>query len=184
MQCAINWCESQSHCRGWCKRHYEGWRLHGNPTHFYKSVPCRFWSKVEITDTCWLWTGSRNRSGYGAFHLRGRSVMAHRLSYEMYIGPIDGKLVLDHLCRVPSCVRPSHLEMVTERVNILRGVGWTAQQAKKTHCKHGHPFEGANLIVRPDGTRQCRSCRDRNNREATARSKSHVIDNLIADVNV
>lgn len=82
----------------------------------------RFWQKVERTDECWLWAGAVNDSGYGAIWDGYRLVYAHRLSYEMHGGAIPDGMQLDHLCRVRRCVNPAHLEPVTHRENIDRGV--------------------------------------------------------------
>ncbi len=121
----------------------------------------RFWEKVDKTDTCWLWTGSgigRNKE-YGNFYLTGgrNRVMAHIYSYEQLVGPVPEGLVLDHLCRQTKCVRPDHLEPVTQQVNILRGEGLAAKQAQQTHCKRGHSLEDAHILSR--GRRDCRVCR-------------------------
>jgi hypothetical protein len=70
---------------------------------------------------CWVWLSRLNRNGYGRLKWEGRDLMAHRLSYEVHVGPIPDGLVLDHLCRVRCCVNPSHLEPVTVQVNTPRG---------------------------------------------------------------
>jgi hypothetical protein len=116
-------------------------------------------------EECWPWTGMKSDKGYGKIKLNGRRspcVQAHRVVYEMFIGPIAEGLVLDHLCRNHGCVNPSHLEPVTDRENILRGEGIAAQRAQQTRCIHGHPFDETNTYRRPNGTRDCRRCmRDR-----------------------
>lgn len=80
----------------------------------------RFWSKVNKTDTCWLWTGSLSAMGYGRIQ-RGRRdegvVLAHRLGWEMAYGPIPEGMQLDHLCYVHACVRPAHLQLAVHREN-------------------------------------------------------------------
>lgn len=72
--------------------------------------------RIAIDDGCWEWTGYVNVRGYGALKYRGKVLAAHRVSYELFVGPIPGGLQLDHLCRNRSCVRPGHLEAVTARV--------------------------------------------------------------------
>lgn len=119
----------------------------------------RFWSKVEKTDTCWNWTGASIRGGYGMLLWRERRRLAHRISYEIAHGdPVPDGLTVDHLCRNPRCVNPDHLEVVTNRENVLRGAGPTAINARKTHCVNGHALEGDNLLQRSDGGRRCREC--------------------------
>ena len=82
-----------------------------------RRIERRFWSLVSWTEGCWFWAGPIRKTGYGVF---GRS-SAHRVAYELAVGPIPGGLVIDHLCRVPSCVNPAHMEPVTPDVNVLRG---------------------------------------------------------------
>jgi hypothetical protein len=84
--------------------------------------------------------------------------VAHRLVYEELVGPIPEGMELDHLCRNTSCVNPAHLEPVPHRVNVLRGVGPTAENAVKTECVNGHPLTGRNLCIRKEGGRKCRTC--------------------------
>lgn len=127
-----------------------------------KELPeVRFWAKVDKTEMCWLWTGWCTENGYGKFTVAGRRVFAHRWAYGAEVGPIPAGLVIDHLCRVKNCVRPSHLEVVTQRENNLRGVGVTAQNAKATVCAQGHPYDEANTIRTKEGYRLCRACRKR-----------------------
>lgn len=117
----------------------------------------RFWSKVDRSDAdgCWLWTANTTgASGYGLFHDGARSIVAHRFSYQEANGAIPDGLVVDHLCRVRLCVRPTHLEPRTNRDNVLLGIGPTAINAAKTECIRGHP-----LPERIEGKpRQCPIC--------------------------
>lgn len=120
----------------------------------------RFWAKVEVTESCWRWTAS-DSDGYGQFNRSGWGTSrAHRIAYLWTNGPIAPGLVLDHLCRNTRCVRPSHLEPVTDRTNILRGFGKPAQNARATHCIAGHELAGENLVpcYLERGERQCRTC--------------------------
>ena len=120
----------------------------------------RFWPKVEITESCWLWTAGRVWNGYGRFKVAGRHVYAHRFAYELLDGPIPDGLQLDHLCRVRHCVNPAHLELVTNRENSLRGESFSAINAAKTHCPQGHPLTPENLVPSAlrRGSRACLIC--------------------------
>ena len=120
----------------------------------------RFLSKIEFRSgsACWWWKARQVGSGYGGFYAGGRNIRAHRWAYERWRGTIPAGLQLDHLCRNRLCVRPAHLEIVTNRVNVLRGIGPTAQNARKTHCPQGHQYSGSNLYVSPEGWRCCRAC--------------------------
>lgn len=76
-----------------------------------------------VRTQCWLWQGARvgGRLRYGCLRDGDRHQYAHRIMYRAHVGPIPRGLVLDHLCEVPWCVRPSHLEAVTQSENIRRG---------------------------------------------------------------
>lgn len=110
-------------------------------------------------DGCWIWQKTLTHDGYGKL---GKSDMAYRVAYEAWKGPIPNGLVIDHLCRVPSCVNPHHLEPVTNEVNILRGYSPPAINARKTQCVNGHPFSPGNTYhwTRKSGriSRVCRAC--------------------------
>lgn len=119
----------------------------------------RFWSHVNKTSSCWLWTarcgGGMN---YGQFAIKKNGywgmVVAHRWAYEEKRGAIQDGLTLDHLCRTPACVNPTHLEAVTMRENVLRGTGVAAQNSKKKVCPRGHPYDTKTS----NGGRGCHRC--------------------------
>ena len=121
----------------------------------------RFWAKVDRSGRCWLWTGALT-NGYGNFYNGTCAMGAHRFAYELLVGPIPPGLHLDHLCRVPACVNPAHLEPVTCGENIRRG----AAGVLKTHCPAGHPYDEANTRIVKGGHRQCRTCDRDRSREA------------------
>jgi hypothetical protein len=127
----------------------------------------------SLASPCVPWTGAVGSRGYGATRdpVRGiSSTTAHRVVYEREVGPIPPGLTIDHLCRNRLCVNVDHMEVVTNRVNILRGNGVGVRNMRKTHCIRGHLFSGENLVVlRTTGERRCRICTNRRNRESWAR---------------
>jgi len=117
------------------------------------------WYTPEPMTGCWLWMRGTTSNGYGAMAFEGRSRLAHRLSYELLVGPVPDGLQIDHLCRTRLCVNPDHLEPVTQRENILRGTAPVVENARRTHCVNGHPFDDANTgPARGGRNRRCRAC--------------------------
>lgn len=163
MTCSVPACDRQVQSRGMCHTHYERQRL-GRPLGgaIDMSPEGRFFAKVEKADSgCWLWRGATDGDGrYGAFHYDGKLRRAHRVSYEWRFGKVTEGVDLDHLCRVTLCVNPDHLEPVTHRENILRGVGIAATNAAKTHCKRGHAFTPENTKILTNGGRYCLACHE------------------------
>lgn len=115
----------------------------------------KFVRLLYVRGDCWELSTAPTGTGYGQIRVYGTVWRAHRLSYLFAHGALDPSLELDHLCRNRRCVRPSHLEQVTARVNRLRGVGPTAINAKKVECYRGHSLDDAYII---QGNRRCRTC--------------------------
>jgi hypothetical protein len=91
------------------------------PGHQFRTTPQRY--VIEPVTGCWIWQWSKDHNGYGVACLNGRRMGAHRAVYIEHRGRIPDGLFLDHLCRNPICVNPDHLEPVTPRENLLRGLG-------------------------------------------------------------
>ena len=124
-----------------------------------RSLADRWAALVERGSGCWEWQGSRTPDGYGRINSGGRGVPlpAHRVSYELHVGPIPEGFEIDHLCKNPGCVNPAHLEAVTHKENIRRGLSPAALNARKTHCVNGHEFTSENTKIERRG-RKCRTC--------------------------
>jgi len=105
---------------------------------------------------CWIWTACVDKDGYGQVTINSRSYRAHRVSYESRFGAIPDGLVIDHLCRQPSCVNPDHLRAVTNRENLMAegSLAPAKRQAEQTHCKRC----GSELVQLSD-QRGCLPCR-------------------------
>ncbi len=130
--------------------------------------------KIGEPDECWEWLGKRTKGGYPVFFAKGKEMYGHRVLYTLLVSGIHDKLTIDHLCRNTGCVNPAHMEVVSAVENVMRGDAPPAQNARKTHCKRGHPFEGDNLVIRRRGGkvlgRECRTClRDGERRRRAAK---------------
>lgn len=162
-KCSVDGCDQPLRAKGMCKRHWWRMRTRGSTEllglPIYGSAEERFWARVIKTDYCWGWIGGKSSHGYGEICENGKSILAHTFSYRLHKGEVPAGLEIDHLCRNRNCVNPDHLEAVTKKENILRGNCPQAINARKTHCNHGHPYSGENLIIRRStGWRYCRLC--------------------------
>ncbi len=116
-------------------------------------------NKIQYTDDCWLWTGSK-RGGYGKVWFDNTTQYAHRVVYKILVGPIPNGLEIDHLCNIKACVNPEHLQVVTHKENMARvdlfdlgSIG-----TSKNHCPHGHEYSEDNTYHNPTGGRICCIC--------------------------
>ena len=123
----------------------------------------RFWPKIDKTEDCWIWTAALTR-GYGVFKVRidNKPYMkkAHRITYELLVGPIPEGHGLDHMCHREACVIPAHLRPVTQKQNMenrltanagsasgVRGVHWNASRQKWQVIvgHHGKHYRGGSF---------------------------------------
>lgn len=118
----------------------------------------------EPNSGCWLWVGADKGDGYGSFRSdSGRHQGPHRWIMEQVHGHIPSDRVIDHKCRVRSCVNPDHLRIVTQSQNMLLAAPFGtlgAANKRKTHCPNGHEYSGSNLLVEGgrNASRKCRIC--------------------------
>lgn len=168
--CSVPDCGKPFSAKGYCASHYSQWKNHGDPLKRVRGPKrdpiARFLRLAEIRDGCWNWLGTTSRSNgpdrYPMFRSK-HYPRAHRYGYALLHGNIPAGLTIDHLCGNTLCVRPDHLEAVSNRENTIRGNNKGAQHHRQTHCTHGHPLLGDNLrlLIRSDGhpvRRVCRTC--------------------------
>jgi len=129
----------------------------------YEEVLDRLADKFTVGDGCWQWR-VLNSEGYGTFRVDGAKKKAHRVLYELMVGPIPEGLDLDHLCRNRGCVRPDHLEPVTRGENQRRGVPYRTPRdcnpwgRRVTHCPRGHEYTPENIRGGQGNRRSCLIC--------------------------
>lgn len=157
------------YCKGLCKRCYNR-KLRTGSTEMQEagSLLERLWRRVEVNEQgCWLWGGATTASGYATMFWNGKQTTVHRITWVEVGGQelIPG-LVLDHLCRVRSCVNPKHLEQVSQSVNVRRG------DRHSDRCKNGHEYDGTHLRPgRRYSYRTCSKCKSIRSPERPARGK-------------
>lgn len=122
----------------------------------------RLYGRLHVDEKtgCWLWTGAKDGAGYGICFVRGKRERIHRVMYALNVGPVPRGhkarrfFQVHHVCRNTSCCNPDHLQLVSQRHNVLEGISPPAVNATKTHCIRGHVLERRN-----DGTAvDCRAC--------------------------
>jgi hypothetical protein len=140
---------------------------------------------IDPVSECWVFTGRTTSGGYGVVGVGTSGRVAHRVTYEHFVGPVPDGLELDHTCHTedPSCaggdscphrrcVNPDHLEAVTPAENVRRSV---ARRPIPTHCGRGHELTSANTAISPDGKRRCRACARLRQAAFEARKKAALL---------
>jgi hypothetical protein len=139
----------------------------------------RFWAKVQKSDGCWLWAGAKMPNGYGEFGVGDhRYQYAHRFSYALAKGAVPAGLDVDHLCRNRLCVNPAHLEAVTRRENVIRGLHPKMVAHRENRCCAGHALTPDNVGLRKQNGKTYRKCkRCHREREASRRLAKKEVRN-------
>lgn len=165
-----------------CRRCLHRWRLQTDSAYARDSLKQRLLSRREVRNGCWEWQGTRKPDGYGAITLDRRPHYVHRVSWEVFNGPIpDGKWILHH-CDNPPCFNPAHLFLGDvglnnqDAVEKRRDGGTGRANRDKTHCANGHLFTPENTYVAPRGGRECRECSRRAKRAYNARKNKEQAD--------
>jgi hypothetical protein len=149
----------------------------------FKPLAERLDAMTDKSGECWLFLGAQKQNGYGVIGAsrESRVLLAHRAAYEVTHGAIPEGLHIDHLCGTRLCVRPSHLEAVTQAENNRRAalVRWD----QYTHCIHGHEFTDDNTARDSKGYRRCRMCSTVRSRQqrAARRERDRMYLSLLAE---
>lgn len=134
--CVVGSCDGFAIAHGLCSRHYQAWRKYGDPNHVVlkqhhgKTLKERVEIYTQRGRGCWTWTGHKDPNGYGRLNVKNKPMLAHRLSYEVHVGPIPAGKVLCHRCDNPSCVNPAHL-MVGEQADNVADMARKGRARKK-----------------------------------------------------
>lgn len=121
----------------------------------------RIWRTCLLGDDCWEYQGWRDRNGYGRTKLGWRRQMVHRTAYEIYYDVrLEPGVCVLHRCDNPPCIRPDHLFVGNDSMNMLDCVAKGRHpQANKTHCPSGHEYTEDNTERGSRGERGCKTCR-------------------------
>ena len=176
MKCKASDCNNNVLCRELCNKHYLRWQRYKDldyVSHIKNNDEKRFWSKVNKTTGCWIWTASTWGKGYGKFTIGSdKSVAAHRYAYMSVKGAIPGDKQLDHLCMNVKCVNPDHLEPVSNAENQYRAYekrgAWPIEtrEPKNVICQYCNNEFSAIMYER---AKYCsNSCKSKRAREVRA----------------
>lgn len=187
-QCSIAGCERPHVAGGWCGMHYRRQRLYGSPLRVARGFVgvgevkgggalarlLAYTNHVSgpLATPCWVPRHGTATDYTQISNDAGVTVMAHRFAYEQFVAPIPEGLELDHLCRVHACCNPAHLEPVTRRENMMRGV--PGDPRRTDLCKWGHSLKDA--YVTKKGARHCRPCYRERKRRSRAATKQAGTD--------
>ena len=148
---------------------------------FYKLIP-RILGKIDNWgDGCWNWLGSLNSNGYALIGYCGKTVLLHRLTYELCNGVFDKKLCVLHKCDNRKCINPDHLFLGTKSDNMIDCANKNRQyrqKVKNLYCKQGHMIAGHNAIQsksKDHSWTECRICRNETTKRYKLKRKANAI---------
>lgn len=149
--CSVDGCERKVLARVLCSMHYERKRKKGDaggadPTWKYHATPGEsFVARQSDEGDCSVWTGARNKDGYGVIH-SGGYVRAHRYAWERANGPIPEGMAVDHMCHNRACVKLEHLRLVTYSQNSQNRAGAVSGSKSGIRNVHWHEPDQAWIV--------------------------------------
>lgn len=118
-----------------------------------KDFQAKFWARIVVTPSCWIWTGKPDTHGYGNVFIKRTCYKVHRVVWELLVGEIPEGLTLDHVvCGVKLCCNPGHVEIVTRGENTRRA-------QTEIFCRAGH-LMSETRYTSPKGKTECSICRN------------------------
>jgi HNH endonuclease len=200
-RCSIEHCNTVGKLKlKLCGKHYQRQYFYGDPLHLERrengSEPYTsllFYGHTRVGE-CLVFNGLKDKKGYG--RIAGlapgpKTLVAHRVSYEKWNGPVPPGMVVDHECHNEAahsglcaggsscihraCINPAHLRAVPSTENSAASphaakgrepMGLGAINKAKTHCPQGHSYSGTNLRISSNGARFCRACDKTRNAKA------------------
>lgn len=122
---------------------------------------------IDPETGCWLWLGAKLRSGYGCVWdpKTRKTRRTHQLAFELGGGIVPDGNELHHECNMRACCNPDHIKPITHAENLRLGSGFSATNAKVTHCPFGHPYTESNTRRYNKKGRDCRMCHNIRHRE-------------------
>jgi len=145
--CTIKGCSNKHLARGWCAKHYSRWQRFGDPNYTVIAASDLTledklrWHGWTVTESgCWEFDGGKSKGGYGALTLNNHNIKAHRVAYELWVGPIPEGLVVRHfVCDNPPCINPDHLRVGTTKDNsqdmVRAGRGYKVKGSLRSNSK-------------------------------------------------